>query len=312
MSAFRLGVVMDPLHTIQYAKDSTLAMLWEASARDWEIVAFELKDLLLHNGKPFGVGRPLTVSQQENWFEAGQCELMPLEQFDILLMRKDPPVDQAYWHATYILEHAQRLGVNVANHPLALRQFNEKQYTTLFPDCVPPTLITQSRESVQMFCQEYGEVVCKPLDGMGGVSVFRLQKNDVNLNVVFDTLTNKQSQYMIVQQYLPEIVKGDKRILLVNGEPVPHVLARVPQPGDWRGNMAVGAKPVIQPLTERDQYICAQVGPSLRKHGITFAGIDVIGDYLTEINITSPTGIREIDAQAGTNVSAMLLDCLIS
>lgn len=307
----QLGVVMDPISSINYAKDSTLAMLWEAEARGWELYYFEQKDLLLRDGVPYGYASRLKVYRDAtHWFTLQDKKIMQLDELNVMLMRKDPPFNQAYIYSTYILDHAHRLGVLVVNNPQALRDANEKCYASFFPQCAPPSLVTRSMTELQAFWREYGDIVCKPLDGMGGTLVFRLRKDDANANVIFELLTQGETQYMLAQQFIPEITKGDKRILLIDGEPVPYALARIPQSGDWRGNLAAGAKGIVQPLTERDRFICSQVGPVLRERGLMFVGIDVIGDYLTEINVTSPTGIREIDAQAGVNIAGLLMDCV--
>jgi len=305
----RLGVVMDPIASIHYKKDSTLAMLLEAKARGIELYYLELKDLFLQDGVPFGNAYELDVFQDpKKWHAFGKKRQMPLAGLDVILMRKDPPFNEEYIFSTYLLEAAERLGVLIVNRPQSLRDANEKLFAMLFPDCTPPTLVTQSMEQLHAFWQEHGDIVCKPLNVMGGAFVFRLQKDEVNAKVIFETLTHNQPFYIMAQRYIPEIKKGDKRILMIDGEPVPCALARIPQGSDWRGNLAVGAKAVVQPLSARDQFICDQVGPVLRERGLYFAGLDVIGDYLTEINVTSVTGIREIDAGAKLNVSAMLMD----
>lgn len=307
----RLGIVMDPMTTVNYAKDSTLAMMWEAQERGWEIVYFEQKDLFLKNAEPFGKGRDLKLFHEPNkFYEIGAEHIIPLAELDMIFMRKDPPFNAEYIYTTYILEHAEMLGVLVVNRPQSLRDANEKLFTTHFPQCCPPHVVTQSIEVLRGFWHEYHDIICKPLDTMGGLSVFRLQEQDVNANVVFETLTKAGTTHIIAQKYIPEITLGDKRIILINGEVIPHVLSRVPQGEDWRGNLAVGAKGVVQPLTERDQWICDQIGPTLRARGLYFVGIDVIGDYLTEINVTSPTGIRQIDKAAGINISSILFDAL--
>lgn len=309
--SIRLGVVMDPIASIHYQKDSTLAMLWEAEARGWEINYFEPKNLFLQNGQPLGDARRLTVFSDPNkWFEFQDEERLALADLDVILMRKDPPFNEKYIYITHLLEHAERLGSLIVNRPQALRNFNEKLFATYFPQCTPATLVTQSIEKLSAFWLEQGDIVCKPLDGMGGESVFRLQKNDVNAPVVFATLTRNGTVYIMAQQFIPEIKNGDKRILMIDGQPIPHALARIPQGQDWRGNLAVGAKGKVQALTDRDYFICSQVGPMLKTHGIYFAGLDVIGDYLTEINITSPTGIRELDTALHTNISATLFDVI--
>lgn len=308
----RLGVVMDPIANIHYKKDSTLAMLWEAKARGFELYYFEFNDLFLRDGVPFGEAKALDVFQHpETWYAFNNKKIMPLAELDIILMRKDPPFNEEYIYATYILEHAERLGAFVVNRPQSLRDANEKLFATYFPECCPPALVAQSKEKLFSFWQEHKDIVCKPLDSMGGTSVFRLQEADVNANVIFEILTRNQSCYIMAQKYIPAIKLGDKRILMVDGEAVPFALARVPQGNDWRGNLAVGAKGVVQPLSERDRFIAERVGPVLRERGLYFVGIDVIGDYLTEINVTSPTCIREIDAGANINISAMLMDCIL-
>lgn len=307
----KLGVVMDPIGSIHYKKDSTLAMLWEAQARGWKLYYLELSDILLRDGIPYGdVGELSVFKDAEHWFEVSNKQRIPLAELDVILMRKDPPFNEEYIYATYILEHAERLGTLVVNRPQSLRDANEKLFATYFPQCSPPTLVTQSSAKLRAFWQEQRDIVCKPLNTMGGTSVFRLQEHEVNAAVIFEILTHNQTAFMMAQRFIPEIKNGDKRILIIDGEPVPHVLARVPQANDWRGNLAVGAKGVVQPLSDRDRWICEQVGPILRERGLYFVGLDVIGDYLTEINVTSPTGIREIDAGANINVSAMLMDVL--
>lgn len=307
----KLGMIMDPIGSIHYEKDSTLAMLLEAQQRAWEINYFELSDLWLQDGQAGGHARRLTVYQDANhWFELGEQRRVLFGELDVIFMRQDPPVDQAYLYATYLLDHAVQAGKLVVNHPQALRDVNEKCFTGFFPTLTPPTLITQSQTDLQAFWQQHGEIVVKPLDGMGGRSVFRLQPGDPNANAVFSMLTKDEKQFCMAQRFIPAIVAGDKRILMIDGKPISHALARVPSAKDWRGNLAVGAKGVAQPLTARDQFICDQVGPMLREKGLLFVGLDVIGDYLTEINVTSPTGIREIHQETGVNASALLLDCV--
>ena len=307
----KLGVVMDAIASINYKKDSTLAMLWEANARGWEIYYVEQKDLFLRDGIAYADAKILKVYKDpDNWFSVSNSKIMPLTDLNVILMRKDPPFDQEYVYTTHLLEYAERNGVLVVNRPQALRDFNEKLFASYFPQCSPPTLVTREIEKLTAFWQEQKDIVCKPLDSMGGASVFRLQKEDVNTRVIFETLTHGQTRYTIAQKFVSDIVHGDKRILLIDGEPVHHALARVPQGQDWRGNLAVGAKGVVQSLTERDKWICAQLQPILHANGLLFVGIDVIGDYLTEINITSPTGIRELDQALNANISAELLDVI--
>src|SRR3990167_280704 len=307
----KLGVIMDPIGSIRYTKDSTLAMLWEAQARHWEIYYFEAHDLFLRDGIAYGDGKRLTVFRDpQKWFSGTEKNTITLTDLDIILMRKDPPFGDEYIYITYLLDHAERGGVLVVNKPQALRDANEKVFAMFFPQCCPPSLVTQSMQKLHDFFEEQQDIVCKPLHSMGGASVFRLRANDVNANVIFDALTHSGTKHIMAQRFIPEIELGDKRILMINGEPVLHVLSRVPQQGDWRGNLAVGASKITLALSERDHWICSQVGPQLREHGLYFVGLDIIGDYLTEINVTSPTGIREIDAETGSNVSAMLLDCM--
>lgn len=309
----KLGIVMDPIGSIHYEKDSTLAMLWKAQERGCELYYFEQKNLYLWHGEPFADGFSLKVSHDPiKWFTfEGEKNQIALGELDVILMRKDPPFNENYIYTTYILEHAERLGTLVVNRPQSLRDANEKLFAAYFPQCSPPNVVTQSNEKLLTFWQTYRDIVCKPLNTMGGVSVFRIKENDVNANVIFETLTNGGKNCIMAQQFIPEIKHGDKRILLINGEAVPYALARIPQGNDWRGNLAVGAKGVIQPLTERDQFICTEISAELRKRGLYFVGIDVIGDYLTEINVTSPTGIRELEAGTGLNISAMLMDCIL-
>jgi len=305
----RLGVVMDPIAAIHYQKDSTLAMLWAAQARGWQIHYFEQKNLFLRDGVPYGTARPLEVFHDESkWFSLGAVNTMPLTDLDVILMRKDPPFDEEYIYTTYLLEHAEKQGVIVVNKPHALRDANEKFFATWFPKCCPPTLVTRDDVLLKAFWHEHGEIVCKPLNGMGGVAVFRLSAKDVNANTIFATLTNNESRYIMAQKFIPAISKGDKRILLINGEAVPQALARVPQGDEWRGNLAVGAKGKAQPLSSRDKEIVAEVAPVLREKGLYFVGLDVIGDYLTEINVTSPTCIRELDEQCGLDIGGKLMD----
>ena len=309
---FRLGVVMDPIEDIKPQKDSTLAMLVEAQRRGWELHYAELSDLFLRDGRPMGRLAPLSVTAEEqDWFRRGDPAVRDLADLDVLLMRKDPPFDMEYIYSTYILERAQEEGVLLVNRAQGLRDMNEKVYTAWFPQCCAPTLITRSMADMHEFQREHGKVVCKPLFGMGGRSVFVIDAGDKNAQVIFETLTEFGSRFAIVQRYLPEIVSGgDSRVILVDGEPVPFALARIPSATDNRGNLAAGAVGVARPLNDRDRWLAGQIGPALRERGMLFVGLDVIGDYVTEINVTSPTGIREIDKQCGTNIAGLLMDCI--
>ena len=302
---------MDPIGAIKPKKDSTLAMLLAAQKRGWALSYMEMGDLILRDGQAFGWTRELTVRDNlEDWYGLGAHQLRPLEELDIILMRKDPPVDSEYLYATQILELAEAAGVLVSNKPQSLRDANEKLYTAWFPQCTPPTLVTRSAEEIRGFLAEHKDIILKPLHGMGGHAIFRLHSGDHNINVVIETLTVVGSRYVMAQRYLPEISDGDKRILMIDGEPVPYALARVPAPGETRGNLAVGGSGVGVPLSERDRWICAQVGPALRDKGLQFVGLDVIGDYLTEINVTSPTCIRELDDLYKLDIAGEFMDCL--
>jgi glutathione synthase len=311
-SPVRLVVVMDPIGAIKPAKDSTLAMLVAAQARGWELYYAELQDLWLRDGIAWGRLAPLKVSDEpSSWYSLGERATSKLGEFDVILMRKDPPFDTEYIYSTYILERAQIQGAFVCNRPQGLRDMNEKVYTAWFPQCCAPTLITRNMHDMGEFLREHGKVVCKPLEGMGGKSIFVLEQGDKNRNVVFETLTGYGTRYAIVQRYLPEIVTaGDCRIILVDGEPVPFALKRVPAPEDNRGNLAAGARAESRPLNERDRWLCSQIGPAMRAAGMIFVGLDVIGDYVTEINVTSPTGIRELNKKHGVDIGGMLVEAI--
>jgi glutathione synthase len=307
----RTGVIMDPIAGIATYKDSTFAMLLEAQRRNHEIWYMEATGLSIRDGVALGHMSPLSVRDNtDDWFTLGQKENRELATLDILLMRKDPPYNMDYVYATYVLDLAEQSGVTVVNRPQALRDANEKCFTTQFPQCCVPMLISSKSSEIKAFVAEYGLSVVKPLDGMGGESIFQARPDDPNLNVILETITLKDSQLIMVQQYIPEIAQGDKRILMVNGEPVPYALARIPGEGDFRGNLAKGGTGKGVPLSDRDYWICEQVAPELKRRGILFAGLDVIGDWLTEINVTSPTCIRELDAQFGLNIAGDMFDVL--
>ena len=310
-AALTVAVVMDPIGSIKFYKDSTLAMLLEAQARGWELHYMELSDLYLRGPEPYARSRLLRVHDDaKRWFEFGTEKTRPLADLDVILMRKDPPFDMEYVYATYLLEHAEARGVLVVNRPRSLRDANEKLFALQFPQCIPPTAIARDPARLREFLIEHGDIVVKPLGTMGGNSVFRLRSDDPNISVVLETMTDRGNRFTMAQRYLPEISEGDKRVLLIDGEPIPYALARIPAPGETRGNLAAGATGVGVPLSERDRWICAQVGPSLRERGLLFVGLDVIGDYLTEINVTSPTCIRELDKLYGLNISAGLMDAI--
>ena len=305
----KLGVVMDPIEAIKPAKDTTLAMLLAAQARGWELHYMEQMDLYLRDGEARARLRQLAVRDAvQNWHQFGTEQDAALSSLDVVLMRKDPPFDMEYVYTTYILERAAAGGTLVINRPAALRDANEKAYTAWFPQCCPPTLMSRSMARLRGFLAEHGKIVVKPLDGMGGASVFVLHGDDPNISVVLETLTGRGMRLTVAQKYLGEIVDGDKRILLIDGEPVPYALARVPAPGESRGNLAAGGQGVGVPLTARDRWICAQIAPTLKEKGLLFVGLDVIGDWLTEINVTSPTCVRELDKLYGLDIAGRFLD----
>lgn len=307
----KLGVVMDPIESINYKKDSTLAMLWEAEKRGWEIFYIEQKDLFFRDEDVLANAKILKVFQDsKHWFEFSAERCIPIGELDVILMRKDPPFDMEYIYTTYLLEQAEKKGVRVINKPQSLRDANEKLFTTWFPNCCPPTLVTRDIKILKEFFYKQQDIVCKPLDAMGGAQIFRLRTPDENASVVFETLTHNGTRMAMAQRYIPEIKQGDKRILMIDGEPMPYALARIPAEGELRGNLAAGGHGVAQPLTDQDRWICQQVGPVLRAKGLLFVGIDVIGNFLTEINVTSPTCIREIDEQTGSTISVPLFDCI--
>jgi glutathione synthase len=308
----RLAVVMDPIASIKPYKDSTLAMLLAAQARSWEIGYVEQGDLWLRDGVAYGRLCALEVrDDNHDWFTLGPARNVALGDLDVILMRKDPPFDTEYIYTTYILERAEARGALVVNRPGGLRDMNEKVYTAWFAQCCAPTLITRTMADMHGFLAEHDRIVCKPLHGMGGRSIFVIERGDKNANVVFETLTDYGTRFAIVQKYLPEIVSGgDTRILLVDGEPVPYGLARIPAAADNRGNLAAGASASGRTLNERDRWLAGQIGPTLREHGMLFVGLDVIGDYVTEINVTSPTCIRELDAQFGLDIAGSLMDAI--
>ncbi len=304
----RIGVVMDPIESINIKKDSTFEMMWQAQSLGWTIEYMEMNDLSIDNGTALGSMRSVTVFQDpERWFEFGEARTIALGELDAILMRKDPPFDMEFVYSTYILELAEKQGALVVNSPQALRDCNEKAYCAWFPEVCPDTLISRRESDFRDFLAKHNDIILKPLDGMGGASIFRVQEGSPNVGVIIETLTKHQSSFAMAQKFIPEIVDGDKRILMVNGEPVPYVLARIPSKGETRGNLAAGGTGVAQPLSDSDRAIAQIVGPELVKRNILFAGLDVIGDKLTEINVTSPTCIKEINAEFGTNIALDLM-----
>lgn len=307
----QLGVVMDPIGSINYKKDSTLAMLLAAARRGWQLHYMEQPDLYLDGNRPGARSRPLTVrADPENWYELGSEQAQPLEALDVILMRKDPPFDLDFLYATHLLELAEARGVRVVNKPQSLRDANEKLFTAWFPDCMPPTLVSSQPAQLREFLNKHQDIIVKPLDSMGGSSVFRLQRDGLNTSVILETMTQHGKRLIMAQRFVPEIREGDKRILLIDGEPVPYALARIPAAGETRANLAVGGRGSGVPLSARDYQICEQVAPVLRDKGLLFVGLDVIGDYLTEINVTSPTCIRELDELYQLNIADQLMHAI--
>ena len=307
----KLGVVMDPINRISYKKDTSLAMLVAAQERGWSLFYMEQSDLYLAGSTAMASMRPLEVAYNpERWYSLKEAEQRPMADLDVILMRSDPPVDKRFIDTTYLLERAEQQGALVVNPPQALRDCNEKLFATEFPQCCPPLLVSSRAELLREFHREHGDVIFKPLDGMGGSSIFRLRPDDANVSVIIETLTDHGQQLIMAQRYIPEIVKGDKRILLIDGDPVPYALARVPAIGESRGNLAAGGSGVAQPLTDRDRWICAEVRDAVRERGLLFVGLDVIGDYLTEINVTSPTCVRELNNAFDLDIGGDLMDVI--
>ena len=302
---------MDPISAINPKKDSSLAMLIEAAKRDYEIYYMEQKDLKLIDGCATAQATIIEIfDDQKKWYESKSNVSIDLKELNIILMRKDPPFDMEYIYTTYVLDKAEEDGVLIVNKPQSLRDMNEKVYTAWFPECTPSTLISRSMAEIKLFLGQHKKIVVKPLDGMGGKSIFVVDENDGNANVIIETLTNYGKCSAMAQVFIPEIKDGDKRILLIDGKPVPYALARIPSKDDNRGNLVMGAVGEGRELTERDKLICSKISETLKKKGILFCGIDVIGDYLTEINSTSPTGIRELDSIYNLNIASDLFDML--
>jgi len=319
----KIAFIIDPIDGLSPKKDSSLAMIRAAQARNWQISCFGVEDMLLHEGAPKALLRSLRLAEpfassmdprdaDTDWYELGEEVLTPLEDLEVIMMRKDPPFNLEYIYATYFLERAEEKGVLVVNRPGALRDCNEKFFATAFSEVCPPLIISRREDQLRAFQAEHKNVVFKPLDGMGGASIFRIMEGDHNLGVVLETLTDFGRQQIMGQKFIPEIVDGDKRILLIDGEPVPYALARVPMAGEARGNLAAGGSAEGRPLSDQDWHIARTVGPELKKRGLLFVGIDVIGDYLTEVNVTCPTCIRELDTQFSLDIAGMLMDKIAS
>ncbi len=307
----KLGVVMDPISQVNVKKDSSMAMMFEAQKRGYEIYYMEMKDLYLDQGQCRASASIVRVfDNPEHWYELDEPKDIAVSELDAVLMRKDPPFDTEFIYATYMLERAEVEGTLIVNKPQSLRDCNEKLFTAWFADLTPKTLVTRSSERIRKFHDEEQDIIIKPLDGMGGSSIFRIGPNDPNVGVILETLTNHGSQYAMVQEYMAAITEGDKRILIVNGEPMPYCLARIPAQGETRGNLAAGGRGEARPLSPTDKLIADTIGPELKKRGLYFVGLDVIGDKVTEINVTSPTCIREIQAAYPINISGKLMDAI--
>ena len=311
MQPITLAVLMDDISGINQKKDSSFAMMLEAQSRDWKIYTFDSVDMFYLKEQVFAKVRKTFVTDSENdWYICEEHELLSLSNVDVIFMRKDPPFDIDYIYATYLLEQVEISGVMVVNKPSSLRDANEKLFSLHFADCIPKTLVSSNIEQLITFIHDNEETIVKPLDGMGGKDIYKLKTGDENINEVLLRLTNQGQRYIMAQEFLPEIKHGDKRILLINGIPIDYALARLPAEGSFKGNLAAGAKGVGQPLSARDRYLCEKIAPMLIEKELIFVGLDVIGDYITEINVTSPTGIRELDKQFDLNISAQLLDTI--
>jgi len=307
----KLAVVMDPIQTINYQKDSSLAMLFAAQKKGWELYYIEPQHLSIDNGIAMCKAQSIRVfANPDHFYELGEQQYLPLADMHVVLMRKDPPFDNEFIYNTYILELAEKAGSLIVNKPQSLRDCNEKVFATQFPQCCPPVLVSCDPAQLKSFHQEHGDVIFKPLDGMGGSQIFRLKANDPNVSVIIETLTDFGKMSIMAQKFIPEISAGDKRILMVNGKPMPYALARIPAKGETRGNLAAGGRGESVTLSERDYWICEQVAATLIEKGLLFVGLDVIGDYLTEINVTSPTCIRELDNAHQLDIAGQLMDVI--
>ncbi len=307
----KVGIVMDPIASINIKKDSSFAMMLEAQRRGWEIHYMEMNDLHLDQGTPIADTKVVTLKEDPSaWYEFQSEQTIELSELDAVLMRKDPPFDTEYIYATYILERAEEKGTLIVNKPQSLRDCNEKLFTAWFPELTPTTIVTRKAEKIREFQAKHGDVILKPLDGMGGASIFRVKQGDPNVSVIIETLTNHGQNYAMAQTFVPDISNGDKRILVVDGEPMPYCLARIPAEGETRGNLAAGGTGVARPLSETDLQIAHAVAPTLKEKGLIFVGLDVIGDKLTEINVTSPTCIREIEAAFNISITSKLMDAI--
>lgn len=307
--SLKVAVLMDPIENINIKKDSSFAMMLEAQARNHQLYYLKPDALYLLNNRVYARAQKVKVMKDErHWFELDETEIIATENFDLLLMRKDPPFNMEFVYATYLLQRVKEQGTLVVNDPQSIRDANEKLFTAWFPECCTDTLVSRYAGDFREFLAQHKDIILKPLDGMGGSSIFRVRENDPNIGVIIETLTQFGQQTIMAQKFIAEISQGDKRILMVDGEPVPYCLARIPAQGETRGNLAAGGRGEARPLSDRDRWIAGQVGPKLREKGLLFVGLDVIGDYLTEINVTSPTCIQEIDRAFATNIAGLLFD----
>jgi glutathione synthase len=307
----KLAFIVDPLDTFKIYKDSTYAMMREAAARGHALAVMQQEDMIWSGGAVTGFTRALELTQdKQQWYRTGEPVETPLEAFDFVLMRKDPPFDMEYLYSTYLLELAESRGARVVNSPRSVRDYNEKLAIAKFAQFTMPTLVTRREALIRAFLDEHGDMILKPLDGMGGTSVFRLHREDHNIGVVIETLTHYGRRTVMAQRYIPEIREGDKRVLVIDGEPVPYALARIPKKGETRGNLAAGGRGVAMPLTDREREIAETLAPTLKSQGLSLVGLDIIGGWLTEVNVTSPTCMVEIHEQTGCNVAGMMIDAL--
>lgn len=307
----KLGIVMDPIADINIKKDTSFAMLLQAQSRGYELYYMEMGDLFLQNGKPLALMRKVSVKQDPlNWYTLENEQTLGLSELDVILMRKDPPVDSEFIYATQMFELAEQSGTLIVNKAQSLRDCNEKLFTSWFPEFTPNTLVTSSSKRIREFHQQHKDIICKPLDGMGGTSIFRVKEDGNNLGVIIETLTELGSRYAMFQEFLPDIKDGDKRVLVVDGKVVPYCLARLPTKGETRGNLAAGGIGRPQPLSESDRRIAEAIAPSLVERGLIFVGLDIIGDKVTEINVTSPTCVREIENEYNISITSMLFDAI--
>ncbi|OCG08991.1 glutathione synthase [Gilliamella sp. wkB178] len=308
----KLGIVMDPISHIKIKKDTSFAMLQQAQKRGYQLFYMEMNDLFLSNGEAYATTRTVTVyNDKTHWFDFNEAQTIKLSELDVILMRKDPPFDTEYIYATYILERAEANGVLVVNKPQSLRDCNEKLFTAWFAEFTPETLVTRQSQQIKDFHKQHHDIILKPLDGMGGASIFRIKPDDANVSVIIETLTNRNTRYCMAQTFIPAIKDGDKRVLVIDGEPVPYCLARIPPQGETRGNLAAGGHGEVRALSESDWHIAKSIAPTLKQKGLLFVGLDIIGDKLTEINVTSPTCVLEIEAEhPNLSITGMLMDAI--